>query len=138
MNESKGVAVVTGGSKGIGKAVSRELARNGWHVQVTGRDEIAIGACVDEISQACPEGDVTGRYLDVADSNSVDMVFAKLAAEYGSMSLLVNCAGIIARGPAAQITEAEWFNVLNTDLSGAFRCSRAAFPLLSAARGQQW
>lgn len=132
MTEDKGVALVTGGAKGIGKAISWELARRGWNVQIAGRDEAAIESAAKEIVQAWPESSVAGRILDIVDSLSVQQVFADLTADYGAMSLLVNCAGVITRGPAEDLHEAEWSRVIDTDLSGVFRCCQAAFPLLTA------
>lgn len=133
MSASNGVALVTGGAKGIGRAISQALAQQGWDVLIAGRDESAINTAVSEIEQDAPHVFVAGRVLDVGVPSSVEKVFADISAAYGSLSLLVNCAGVIARGPAEELSESEWSRVINTDLSGVFRCSRAAFPLLSSS-----
>lgn len=134
MSASNGVALVTGGAKGIGRAISQALARNGWDVLIAGRDESAINTAVSEIEQdAPPHVFVAGRVLDVGVPSSVEKVFADISAVRSSLSLLVNCAGVIARGPAEKLSENEWSRIIDTNLSGAFRCSQAAFPHLSAS-----
>ena len=121
-------ALVTGGAKGIGRAISAEFAARGWNVVVTGRDEAAIAATVADITARHQRGaEVVGKRLDVMSLRSVDTVFAEISRELGPLSILVNCAGVIARGPAEQLSDEDWCRVIETDVTGVFRCCKAAF-----------
>lgn len=122
-----GAAVVTGGAKGIGLAISAELARRGHAIVVTGRDELALTSAARDISAEITGARVTAVAVDVTSSDSVRRAFAA-AQEFAPVSVLVNNAGVIARGPAQELGDEEWSRVIETDLSGVFRCARAAFP----------
>jgi len=132
---SPGVALVTGGAKGIGRAISNEFAARGYDLAVTGRDLESIKRVVAEISAAYPKVRVIGLRLDVTDSESAAAAVAACVSQLGGLTVLVNNAGIIARGPAEDLDDDAWNRVLDTDLSGAFRCARAAFEPLCASRG---
>lgn len=120
------VALVTGGSRGIGLAVSRALAATGAHVAITGRDRTALDAAVASIARESGSGDVQAWSMDVSNTASVDATFESVRDQFGPVSILVNCAGIIVRGPAEDLEDDDWKRVLETDLSGVFRCCRAA------------
>jgi NAD(P)-dependent dehydrogenase (short-subunit alcohol dehydrogenase family) len=124
------VAFITGGAKGMGKAISEEFARNGFDVIITGRDTAAIQLAVAHIASKS-QGIVVGKSMDVTDTQAVNKVFAEVDKEFGSLTTLVNCAGIILRKPIEQVSDDEWSTVIETDLTGAFKCSRAASGLLA-------
>lgn len=130
---SKPVVFVTGGAKGIGKAISEEFARNGFDVIISGRDNAAIELAVADISAAA-KGIVIGKVVDIMDTHSVNTAFAEVDNEFGSLTTLVNCAGVIVRKPIEHMSDDEWSTVIDTDLSGAFKCSRAASHLLGKAK----
>ena len=134
-HDSPGVALVTGGAKGIGRAISKKFAARGYDLAVTGRDLEAVERCVTEIAVAYPAVRVTGMPLDVTDSESVAAAVAACLNQFGGMTVLVNNAGIIARGPAEDLDDDAWGRVLDTDLTGAFRCAKAAFEPLRKSRG---
>lgn len=115
------VALVTGGAKGIGKAISVDLAGRGYTVIVTGRDTAAIDATVVQLGAPAK-----GFVMDVSSPQSVDDVFTQVSANVGPVSVLINCAGVIERAPAEDYDDRQWRHVLDTDLSGAFWCARAA------------
>lgn len=119
-----GLALVTGGAKGIGQAISRQLARAGYEVVVTGRDRAALDA---EVAELTDQGfKAHARHMDVSDSVSVDATFADVKATIGSVDLLINCAGVIVRADAENYSDDDWLRVIDTDLNGVFWCSRAA------------
>jgi NAD(P)-dependent dehydrogenase (short-subunit alcohol dehydrogenase family) len=127
------VVLVTGGAKGIGKAISYEFAQNGFDVVITGRDKSAIELAVAEIA-AAHNVLVVGKLIDVTDTSSVTSTFNEIESELGSLTTLVNCAGVIIRKPIEQMSDEEWSTVIDTDLTGAFKCCRAASNLLARAK----
>ena len=126
-------ALVTGGAKGIGLAISQELVALGWNVVVTGRDAAAIDTAVAGLASG--PGKAIGRVMDVRDRTSIDSVIADTRSEFGSLDSLINCAGVIIRDESEVLSEADWETVIDTDLSGVFKCSQAAFADLEKAKG---
>jgi len=126
-------AIVTGGAKGIGLAISQELVALGWNVVVTGRDVAAIDAAVAGLGYG--PGKAIGRVMDVRERASIDSVISDTRSEFGSLDSLINCAGVIIRNESEVLSEADWETVIDTDLSGVFRCSQAAFADLEKAKG---
>lgn len=121
-----GVAVVTGGAKGIGRAISEQLVRDGYSVAVAGRDGDALTLASSQLNEI-GSGRAYPLQLDVTNTGSINDAFAEVSRELGSVSVLVNCAGIIVRGPSEQLSDDDWDRVVSTGLSGAFRCSRAVY-----------
>jgi NAD(P)-dependent dehydrogenase (short-subunit alcohol dehydrogenase family) len=126
-------ALVTGGAKGIGLAISQELVALGWNVVVTGRDAAAIDTAVAGLVSG--PGKAIGRVMDVRNRTSIDAVIADTRSEFGSLDSLINCAGVIIRNESEVLSEADWETVIDTDLSGVFKCSQAAFADLEKAKG---
>jgi 3-oxoacyl-[acyl-carrier protein] reductase len=120
-----GSALVTGASRGIGAAIARALAREGWPVGVNYRgDDEAAAAVVDEITQA--GGRAIAVKGDVADPATADALFERLEAEFGPVLVLVNNAGVRADGLAPMIDDGDWQRVIDTNLTAAFRLTRRA------------
>ena len=120
-----GSALVTGASRGIGAAIAKALAREGWPVGVNYRsDEDAANAVVEEIRQA--GGRATALKGDVADPGTADALFEALEGEFGPVLVLVNNAGVRADGLAPMIDDEDWDSVIETNLSAAFRLTRRA------------
>lgn len=118
-----GVAVVTGGGGGIGRAVSIALSKAGWTVVVAGRTQKSLDETV-----AAFAGQGLGFVCDVSDAAQVDGLFAITVEQFGSVDLLFNNAGITAGGvPADELDLAAWDRVIATNVSGAYYCARAAF-----------
>jgi 3-oxoacyl-[acyl-carrier protein] reductase len=137
MPERQGCALVTGASRGIGAAIARALAADGWPVGVNYRSEReAAERVVAEI-----EGD-GGRAValgaDVADPDAPDQLFEALEAEYGMPVLvLVNNAGIARDDLLPSLGNEEWSTVIETNLNAAFRLTRRALrPMLRARAGR--
>jgi 3-oxoacyl-[acyl-carrier protein] reductase len=120
-----GSALVTGASRGIGAAIARVLAREGWPVGVNFRsDEESAAAVVDEITQA--GGRAIAVKGDIADPATADALFERLEDEFGPVLVLVNNAGVRADGLAPMIDDDDWQTVIDTNLSAAFRLTRRA------------
>jgi 3-oxoacyl-[acyl-carrier protein] reductase len=132
-----GCALVTGGSRGIGAAIARGLAADGWRVGVnfrTGREPAQ--AVVDEIERA--GGQAVAVAGDVADPAAPDAVFEAVETRFGVPVLaLVNNAGISRDDLTPSLGDEEWAAVLETNLTGAFRMTRRALrPMLRARAGR--
>ena len=119
------IAIVTGGSRGIGRAICLRLAKMGAFVYVNyvSRSE-AAEETVQMITQAGGEGEIVG--FDVADGKAVQSTFKDILKESGSIDILVNNAGITRDGLMARMKESDWDSVLDTNLKGAFLCSKVA------------
>jgi len=120
-----GSALVTGASRGIGAAIAKALAREGWPVGVNYRTgEAEAAKVVEEITQA--GGRATALQGDVSDPATADALFERLEEEFGPVLVLVNNAGVRADGLAPMIDDHDWQSVIETNLSAAFRLTRRA------------
>ncbi len=136
MNLTGKNALVTGGSRGIGKAVCLELARQGANVAVNyaGRAQAA-----EEVAAACRELGVEAFAVqaDVADAAAVDAMVKEAAARFGRVDILVNNAGITRDKLALQMKEEDFDAVLDTNLKGAFLCMKAVYrPMMKQRYGR--
>ena len=130
------IAVVTGGSRGIGRAISVRLGRMGCYVWINyvSRSE-AAEETLELVRQA--GGDGQAVQFDVADFDQVQSAFKSIVAESGSIDILVNNAGITRDGLVAMMKESDWDAVLDTNLKGAFSCAKAAFrPMMKKRWGR--
>jgi NAD(P)-dependent dehydrogenase (short-subunit alcohol dehydrogenase family) len=135
------VAVVTGGSRGIGFAVAQALVREGCSVVITGRDEKALSEAAARINSAVPASlpagrkhrpEVLSRYCEVQHPESVAGLFSAVKQHFGKIDLLVNNAGVAQPTVPVERTSLElWHEVIDTNLTGLFLCTRAALPLMS-------
>jgi NAD(P)-dependent dehydrogenase (short-subunit alcohol dehydrogenase family) len=117
------VAVVTGGTSGIGLALARGLA-------LAGADVVPLSRRPDQVAAAAAEIEKLGRRslrvtADVGDRGSLDGAFRDTLAAFEHVDILVNCAGITRRTPTLEVTEAEWESILDTNLTGTFRACQA-------------
>ena len=113
------VAVVTGGTSGIGRALSLGLADAGADVIATARRQQLVDDTATEIES---RGRKTLRIVsDVGERESLEKLLAGTLERFGKVDILVNCAGIIKRTPTLDLPEADWTNILNTNLTGTLR-----------------
>jgi len=131
-----GSALVTGGSRGIGAAIAKALAREGWPVGVNYRsDSNSADAVVKEITDA--GGRAKALRGDVSEPGAADALFAALEDEFGPVLVLVNNAGVRADGLSPQIDDEDWTKVIDVNLSAPFRLTRRALrPMLRARYGR--
>ena len=123
---ARAVALVTGGGRGIGRAIALRLAKYGASVAICGRDEKALAAAESELKLTGSR--VYSQVADVSQSIAVASLVEKTQATLGAISILVNNAGIGLFGPAHEKTEADWDRILNTNLKSVFLVSRAVAP----------
>jgi 2-dehydro-3-deoxy-D-gluconate 5-dehydrogenase len=127
------VAIVTGGNGGIGLGMARGLAGAGAVIAVVGRNEAKSADAVSDLSKAGHRAIVVAA--DVTDEAAVAAMAARVQRELGRIDILVNNAGINIRKPPQALSLAEWESVLTTNLTSAFLCSQAVYPMMKAARG---
>ena len=124
MTDRKKVALVTGGSRGIGRAIAVRLAADGLHVLVTYRaDETGAAETVRRIVEAGGSGEAAKA--DATSRQEVLAVTERLEAERGGVDVLVNNAAVLKNGLFALMPEAQWDEVIDTSLGGAFRATKA-------------
>jgi 3-oxoacyl-[acyl-carrier protein] reductase len=129
------VALVTGASQGIGRACSLALAAAGASVALAARNEAKLAEVAAEIAAA---GGIAHCFpLDIADEASIKACAKAVVAHFGKLEVLVNNAGITRDGLTLRMKRADWDDVLNTNLTGAFLLSQAAMsPMLKARWGR--
>jgi 3-oxoacyl-[acyl-carrier protein] reductase len=125
-------AFVTGGATGIGLAVSRALAARGAAVAIFARNEARAEEAAAAIRTA--GGKAQALAADITDSTSVDAAFGKALEQLGRVDILVNNAGLTRDGLFVRMSDEQWDQVLDTNLAGAFRCSRAVARSMMKAR----
>lgn len=120
------IALVTGSSRGIGRAVALQLAQAGYTVAINGRSSVAVQKVVTEIAaQGC---DARGYVCDVTDSAAVIAMGDAIEQELGTVTALVNNAGIAQQKLLTDVTDDEWHRMMATHVDGAFYVCRRFLP----------
>ena len=136
MNFEEQVVLITGGSKGIGKAIAWAFARKGASVIINyGHDEDAARQIESKIQQS--GGKVQTQKADVTRSDEVSGMFKEILDQYQRLDVLVNNAGVIRDGHMMLMSDKDWNTVIDTNLKGTFLCCRAALrPMIGQKRGR--
>jgi NAD(P)-dependent dehydrogenase (short-subunit alcohol dehydrogenase family) len=137
MNLKGKVAIVTGGSRGIGFAIARELLRNGATVVITGTKAETVDAAVRDLRAEASDAAVEGAVADVRKYADVERLMSGAGQRHGGLDILINNAGIGVFRPVADMSVDEWHRVIDTNLTGVFYCCQTAIPHLRA-RGGGW
>ena len=130
------VAMVSGGSRGIGAATVLRLAADGWDIGFSYHSD---GPSAREVEKAAFELGVraTGTDVDVTDAAEVTSWFRLTEEEFGPVQAVVSCAGLTREGPLARLAEADWRMVIDTTLDGVFHLCRAAvFAMMERRSGR--
>ena len=129
----KRVALVTGASRGIGRAIAIALGRRGAKVIVNyASREDAARETATAVEAAGGQAAIVG--FDVANSTAVTDAIKQIGKDHGGLDILVNNAGIAVNGLVMRFTDEQWARSLNTNLAGAFHCTRAASMMLLKAK----
>jgi len=131
------VAVVTGGSRGIGLAIARALVQRGARVAITATSDSTLRAAEKNLGQVSGASAVLAIRADVRSHAEVGQAFDAVVRHFGGIDMLVNNAGVGVFRPVADMTIDEWHRVIDTNISGMFYCCRAAVPHLRS-RGGGW
>ena len=125
------VVVITGGARGIGLALAKAFVRKEYAVVITGRDQARLKVAAEELGKG--KSEVTALPCDVRDPGAVEKIFAAIRAQYSSVDVLVNNAGVAhALSPVDEMPVDTWKEVIDTNLTGMFLVTRAALPLMQA------
>ena len=119
-------AVITGASRGLGKAMALALAAEGARIALVARDRERLDAVAAEIGAA--NGQATVVPADVTSEDQVRRIEREIAAQFGKVDILINNAGVIARKPIAEFTLEEWRRVMDTSVTAAFLMCRSLVP----------
>jgi 3-oxoacyl-[acyl-carrier protein] reductase len=117
---SERIAVVTGGTRGIGYAIVLRLAQDGFTVVYTGRSEESVRVAAEKLPASA-----RGRVCDASDESSVNHFFDQVLKDHGRIDVLVNNAGITRDGLFLRMKPDQWDEVLNTNLRGVYLCCKA-------------
>lgn len=127
---SRHIALVTGASRGIGKAVAKRLAQSGFFVVGTATTEQGVEGIQDYLHEF---GGV-GRLLKVQDGDQINNLFEEIESVYGTVQVLVNNAGITQDGLLMRMEDAAWQNVIDVNLTAVYRMSKRAIKGMMKAR----
>lgn len=127
MNQPSKTALITGAGSGIGRAVAQALAKENWHLILTGRRKETL----EETADLCEGNQHLVFPADITDPAGVRQLFFTLEEKFGRLDLLFNNAGINAPAvPLEDLAFADWKKVIDTNLTGAFLCTQEAFRLM--------
>lgn len=131
------VAVVTGSTRGIGRAIASALAEHGASVVIAARDAEAVEHVALELTQAAGAngGVVSGVACDVQRYEACHELMSEAVRRYGRLDVLVNNAGVGIYGPPDRLSPEDWRRVIGTNLDGVFYCCHAALPYLKRQGG---
>jgi NAD(P)-dependent dehydrogenase (short-subunit alcohol dehydrogenase family) len=127
-------ALVTGGTRGIGRAISAALLKEGAAVAVCGRTQESVDLAVESLREETG-GRVAGVAADVSGWKDAEALFEFVDREFSGLDILINNAGIGIFRSVEELTPPEWKRVVDTNLTGAFYCSHLALPRFRASGG---
>jgi NAD(P)-dependent dehydrogenase (short-subunit alcohol dehydrogenase family) len=119
------LSIVTGGTRGIGRAIAERLLREGASVAICGRTRESVNTALHELK---PLGRIVGFPADVSRADDVHRFFQSVDAEFEGLDILVNNAGAGVFRKVAEMTPEDWHRNIDLDLNGPFYCSREALP----------
>jgi 3-oxoacyl-[acyl-carrier protein] reductase len=128
------VAFVTGGSRGIGLAIARALSASGARVTITGRNADHLDSARTQL-QGTGAAEIEAIRADVRRYDEVERAVAVTVERFGGLDLVINNAGLGVFAPVAQMTPAQWAEIIDTNLTGAFNTCHAALPYLRQRGG---
>lgn len=126
------VAIITGGTSGIGSAIAAALMRRGGCVALAARTQEALDRLVQELKTLHPE--VIGLVCDVTVKTDVQRLVSDTLARWGRIDALITCAGTARRGSVQRLAEEDWECMMKVNVRGAFLCAQAVLPQMKRQR----
>lgn len=127
-------ALITGASRGIGRAIAMTLAREGYHIFINCRQSLDALLQLQEEIMAIPGGSCELLLCDVGNPESVNQMFEQIYQSCSSLDVLINNAGCAHIGLLSDMTDEEWNHIIQTNLSSVFYCCRQAIPPMVARK----
>ncbi len=129
------VAIVTGGTRGIGRATAGRLLAEGARVAVCARSREAVDRAVEEMARTHPGAEVAGEAADVSRREEVERLFRFVDERLGPVEILINNAGVGVFGSVADLSPDQWHRVIDLNLNGAYYCSHQALQRFRNGKG---
>lgn len=129
------VAIITGGTRGIGFAIAKKFLDNNAKVVILGSKEETVTKALNEFKELNENYEVTGYYPNLTNEESVKEMFDKVKEQYSKIDILVNNAGVSSRTPLTEHTIEEFDKVCDINLKSAFVCSKVAVDYLKETKG---
>lgn len=129
------VAVITGGTRGIGFAVAQAFLKNGAKVAVLGSRKETVDKALAKLTAENPAWEVMGLYPDLTDYAAVEAAFAEIKARFGGIDILVNNAGVSAREPIEAYKPEDFKSIMDLNVTAVFNGCNAAVPYMKEAGG---
>lgn len=129
------VAIVTGASSGIGKAIAARFASDGVNVVINSRDQARVDAAASDIAASDPDGEIVAIECDVRDRDGVFDLVDETVDRFGGLDIMVNNAAGLFRAPFEELSENAWKTIIDIDLHGVFHGTQAAGEVLRETGG---
>lgn len=129
------VAIITGGTRGIGFAIAKKFLDNNAKVAILGSKEETVTKALAELKEINENYEVVGYYPNLTSEESVKEMFDKVVSEFGKVDILVNNAGVSSRTPLTEHTLEEYEKVCDINMKSAFVCSKVAVDYLKDTKG---
>lgn len=129
------VAVVTGGTRGIGFAIVKKFVENGAKVALLGSRQETVDKALQKMKEELPDAEVTGYWPNLMNAGEVEEVFTKVKDMYGSLDILVNNAGVSARDSFYEYKPEDFEKVIDLNLNSVFICAQAAAKIMKEQGG---
>ena len=126
------VALITGGTKGIGYGIAESMLKEGMKVAITGRTQEGVTKAEGELAK---HGEVLGLVSDVRDLASVENAVEAISAKWGQLDVLIANAGVGHFAPITEMTSEQWQETIDINLTGVFNSSKACIPALKTSKG---
>lgn len=133
MSAAGRVCLVTGASRGIGRAVAERLVADGHRVALMARSQEAVDEVTSAIGRQLPAGETMAVAADVTDTTELERAFREVEARWGAVEVLVSNAGHGSASPLVDTTDEEWQQAMELNLTAPFRCVRRALPAMLEA-----
>jgi 3-oxoacyl-[acyl-carrier protein] reductase len=124
------VAIVTGGSRGLGKAIALKFASHGASLILVATNQERLNQAAYEVRNMGAKAEIVAG--DIAKPEFSEEIVKVTLDHFGQIDVLVNCAGVITRTPVEQLPLEEWYRVIDVNLHGTFHACRAVLPLMRA------